>query len=70
MPKRRRTKAPARVKLMVSDEKRPKVQLKPGVKFHVTSVSLVDATLKRPSRLGARLCGGTSTCIALVDIEE
>ena len=57
------------MKFIVSKEKRPKVALKPGQKLEVVSVALLDANLKKPSKIAARLCGGTSTCLALVDIE-
>jgi hypothetical protein len=57
------------MKFIVSNEKSPKVAVKPGQKLEVVSVSLLDANLKKPKRVGARLCGGTSTCLALVDVE-
>lgn len=56
--------------LIVSKEKNPKVALKPGQKLEVVSVSLVGPDLKKTSKVAARLCGGTSTCIALIDLTE
>jgi hypothetical protein len=58
-----------KLKFIVSDEKNPKVTLKPGQRLEVVSVALADATLKKPKKIGARLCGGTDTCLALVDID-
>lgn len=52
---------------VVSDEKNPKITVKPGMKLEVVTVSLVDSTLKKPKKIAARLCGGTSTCLALVE---
>lgn len=57
------------VTLILSAEKRPKVAVKPGMRLDVVAVKLADAQLKRPSKLGARLCSGGGTCIALVDID-
>ena len=58
------------MRFIVSDEKNPSVVLKAGMKFQVTAVELVDTSLKRIKKGGARLCGGTSTCVALVDISD
>lgn len=54
--------------LIVSDEKNPKVALKPGMKVEVVTVRLADEALK-PAKVGARLCGGSGTCLALIDVE-
>jgi hypothetical protein len=43
------------MKLIVSNDKKPKVSVKPGMKLEVVSVSLADAELKKPKKLGARL---------------
>lgn len=53
---------------IVSNDKNPKVALKPGMKLQVMTVSLLGPDLKKPSKVAARLCGGTSTCLALVEI--
>ena len=58
------------MKLIVAKQKNPKVVLKPGMKLRVVSVSMAGPDLKKPKKLAARLCGGTNTCIALVDIER
>jgi len=55
---------------IVSDSKNPSVTLKPGQKFQVSSVQLVDSSLKPIKKGTARLCGGTSTCVALIDISD
>ena len=56
--------------LVVSNEKRPAVRLKPGMKLEVHSVKLVDARMRPHGRIGARLCSGGGTCIALVHVER
>ncbi len=55
---------------IVSNSKNPSVTLKPGQKFQVASVQLVDPSLKPVKKVAARLCGGTSTCLALIDISD
>ena len=60
------TKAAQRLQLIASNEKQPRVALKRGMRLEVVEVSLVDASLKRFRKPAARLCGGTSTCLALV----
>lgn len=56
------------VRFIVSDEKSPSVALKPGMQLNVVSTVLVGPDLKRIKNIGARLCGGSGTCMALVDI--
>ena len=61
----------SRIRLIQSDKRDVRVQLKPGMRFEVTEVSVVDADLKKPTKVGARLCGmGTNVCLALIDIES
>ena len=55
--------------LIVSDEKQPKVSVKPGMRLNVVAVKLADAQLKSPRKLGARLCSGGGTCVALIEID-
>ena len=57
-------------KFVVSKDKNPKVELKPGQKFQVNTIQLVDVTLKKSKIGAARLCGGSSTCLAIVDISD
>jgi len=58
-----------RVKLMVSDDKKPLGSVKPGQKLEVVAVTLSGRKAGSLKKMGARLCGGTSTCLALTDIE-
>jgi hypothetical protein len=53
--------------LVVSEDENPKVQLQTGMKFQVVTLRVVDETLKNPGKVAARLCGGTNTCLALID---
>ncbi len=57
-----------KVHLIQSDDKEPTVKLKPGMRFEVRHTTVVDAELKEAKKLAARLCGGTSTCLALVEV--
>jgi len=59
-----------KINLIASDEKQPGVTLKPGMRLDVVSVTLLDSKLKRAAAKGSRLCGGTSTCVALVELGE
>lgn len=65
---KRTSAAASSVRFIVSDEKRPSVALKPGMRLDVVSTVLVGPDLKRIRNIGARLCGGSGTCMALVDI--
>lgn len=56
------------LRFIVSDEKSPSVALKPGMRLDVVSTVLVKPDLTRIKNIGARLCGGSGTCMALVDI--
>jgi hypothetical protein len=67
MAKRKAAKASS-VRFIVSDEKSPSVALKSGMQLNVVSTVLVGPDLKRIRNIGARLCGGSGTCMALVDI--
>ena len=53
---------------IVSDERNPKVKVSAGMKLEVQSVKLVDPRLGRIKKIGARLCGGSGTCLALIEI--
>jgi hypothetical protein len=55
---------------VVSNDSKPSIQLEPGMKLEVVSVSLVSPTLKSARPIAARLCGGTSTCLALISTSE
>lgn len=54
-----------------SDESEPTVaghKLKAGQRFEVKVVSVKDRELAASAKVGARLCGGTDTCLALVEV--
>jgi len=55
--------------LIASDQKKPKIALQPGMKLQVVSIKLADPTLKAARPIAARLCGGTNTCLALVETD-
>jgi hypothetical protein len=57
-----------KIRLTVSDDKNPAVKVSPGTRLEVVSVAFIDPKLKAV-RVGARLCGGSGTCLALMDIE-
>jgi hypothetical protein len=65
------------VQLVESDDEQPKVRIKPGKRFDVVATSIVDSGLeaiKDETEEGvalrpARLCGGRTTCIAIVEVE-
>lgn len=69
MEKKSKPARTKKIKVVVSDEA-PTLTLKAGQRLEVISVSLVDPTLQRPKPIAARLCGGTSTCLALIDLSE
>ncbi len=64
------TASQKKLNLVVSDEKKPSVKLEPGMKLDVVSVSLVAPTLKAARARAARLCGGTNTCLAVVEVGQ
>lgn len=61
-------KQPSRIKLVLQKEEFPKVELRPGMKIQVEQIELVGATAEDLKKIAGRLCGGTSTCLALIDI--
>lgn len=55
-----------RLSLVVADSKNPEVSVRAGQRLDVVAVKLLST--QRPKKtIGARLCGGTSTCVALVE---
>jgi len=56
------------VTLIASDSKNPIGKTKPGTKLEVVSVTLATAASGKRPKIGARLCGGTSTCLAVVEV--
>jgi hypothetical protein len=51
--------------LVVSDDENPKIEHMHGATQKVVSVSLVDPKLAPAHVTAARLCGGSSTCVAI-----
>ena len=64
----KKSKEQSKIKLLVCDEKNPSIKIKPGMNIHVEELSLVDTDLEEIKKMGARLCGGSGTCLALVDL--
>ncbi|TWU43657.1 hypothetical protein Poly51_62360 [Rubripirellula tenax] len=73
--KKRKTKAESKaevkttIRLVESDESNPRITAEPGTKIEVIGVELVSGKTQKPLKMAARLCGGTSTCLALVRTE-
>jgi hypothetical protein len=57
-----------KVHLIESDEAQPTLKIKPGMRFEVRATTIVDSEMKPGKKVAARLCGGTTTCLALVEI--
>ncbi|MCI4679051.1 hypothetical protein K9U39_17665 [Rhodoblastus acidophilus] len=68
MPNSKPDKPTPKAHLIVSDDAEPAVKLKPGMRFEVVATTIVDVELKEAGKIAARLCGGTTTCLALVEI--
>jgi hypothetical protein len=62
-------KTSRKLNLIVSDQKNPVGIAKPGTRLEVVGVTLAGPKGPAKKRIAARLCGGTSTCIALVDVD-
>ena len=61
-------KQPSRMRLVLHKDPTPKVELRPGMKIQVEEVELLGGTAAELKKIGARLCGGSSTCLAIIDI--
>ena len=60
---------PGHIHLIESDDTEPTIKVKAGTRFEVRSVSIVDTHLNpSPNKVAARLCGGTNTCLALIEL--
>lgn len=59
-----------KITMIVTDEKEPSVRVKPGQRLEIQTVAVKSAELKPAKGVAARLCGGTSTCLALVELPE
>lgn len=58
------------ITLVVSESKKPLGAVKPGTQMNVVGVTLAGAKAGAATRIGARLCGGTSTCLAVIEIDK
>ena len=56
--------------LIVTDDAEPAVSVKAGKRFAVRTAQLVDPKLNPAGKVAARLCGSTSTCVALIEVDE
>jgi|HubBroStandDraft_6_1064221.scaffolds.fasta_scaffold00139_19 hypothetical protein len=63
--------ATKKVNLIVSEDKKPLGSVKVGQKLQVVAVSLSGGKAGSVKKaIGARLCGGSGTCLALVDVDK
>lgn len=59
------------IQLVVSNDTNPAISVEVGTQIEVVGVSLIKPTGQvAPSPMAARLCGGTSTCLALIKIAD
>lgn len=70
MTQKSKTKKTTKLSFVVSEEQKPTIELKPGMRLDVISVTLVEPSLKKAKAGAARLCGGGGTCLAIIDIEK
>ncbi len=68
MAQKNKTERPNKLQFIVSDDARPAITLKPGMKLDVVSVSFITPDFKRTKPGAARLCGGSGACLALIDL--
>ena len=57
------------IRLIESDEQNPRIVAEPGTRIEVVGIELISGETQKPRKMAARLCGGTSTCLALVKTE-
>ena len=58
-----------KVHLIVSDEKEPNIIAKPGMKFEVVVVQLVNPKMEPSAPIAkATLCGSDSSCVAIIEL--
>lgn len=63
----RKEKPERALRLIVSDDKKPSIQLKKGMRLEVREVLFNTPDLKKISQ-AARLCGRGGACLAIVDL--
>lgn len=62
------SKKPGKITLIASDSKNPIGTAKKGTKLQVVSVQLAGSAGQKRPTIGARLCGGSGTCIAVHEV--
>jgi hypothetical protein len=62
-------KAAGMTRLIVSDEKKPAIQIKKGMRVEVREVVFNTPDLKKISQ-AARLCGMGGACLAIIDLGD
>jgi len=55
--------------IVESDLTSPSIKLKPGMKVEVQKVKLIGENGIKPKPIAARLCGGSGTCLALIELD-
>jgi hypothetical protein len=69
-PKGEQEKHETRGYLIVTNEENPRLERQRGGKtYKAVSVMLADPSLKPAKPIAARLCGGSGTCLALVEVD-
>ncbi len=58
------------ITLVVSDSKSPLGSATPGKRMDVVGITLAGPKAGSLAKVGSRLCGGTSTCLALMEIDK
>ncbi|MDQ1829791.1 hypothetical protein [Massilia scottii] len=66
--KKARPEVDGEVHLIVSDDASPSIPMEPGKTWRVTTVSVVAPNMERSNAIAARLCGGSNTCVALIEV--
>jgi len=58
-----------KMRLIVSDDKKPTIKVDAGTRMEVVAVEMIKPMGGKGPAIGARLCGGSGTCLALVDVD-
>ena len=67
--RRKQEKPESKITLVVSDDPSPRIEVRTGTKIEVVAVDFMESETSKPAKVAARLCGGTSTCLALIETE-
>ncbi len=68
MPTKTGPSESGKIHLIESDDTEPTIKVKAGHRFEVKAVRIVDPQLNPSKKVAARLCGGTDTCLALIEV--